>query len=202
MMEPFLHLDAVAVPISVPNIDTDQIIPARFLWRKRRDGFGHLLFHDLRFRDGGEPKPDFVLNQDVYRDARIVVAERNFGCGSSREHAVWALRDYGIRAVVAPSFGDIFSNNSFQNGLLPVVLPAELVAALRALLEQSPGSRVAIDLGAQTVTGPDGAIDRFEIDPFRKECLLAGTDDISFTLGHRERIAEFENAYEAKVRWL
>jgi 3-isopropylmalate/(R)-2-methylmalate dehydratase small subunit len=202
MMEPFRRLDATAVPIGVPNIDTDQIIPARFLWRKRREGFGHLLFHDLRFNDGGALKPDFVLNQNVYRDARIVVADRNFGCGSSREHAVWALYDYGMRAVVAPSFGDIFFNNSFQNGLLPVVLPAERAAALRALLEQAPGSRLAIDLEAQTVSGPGGAIDRFEIDPFRKECLLAGTDDISFTLGHHDRIAEFENAYEAKVRWL
>jgi 3-isopropylmalate/(R)-2-methylmalate dehydratase small subunit len=201
-MEPFRRLDGVAVPLSVANIDTDQIIPARFLWRKRRDGFGHLLFHDLRFNDGGAPKPDFVLNQNVYRDARIVVADRNFGCGSSREHAVWALYDYGIRAVVAPSFGDIFFNNSFQNGLLPVLLPAERVAALRGLLEQSPGSALAIDLHVQTVTGPDGVADRFEIDPFRKECLLAGTDDISFTLGYRDRIAEFENAYEAKVRWL
>ena len=142
-MEPFARLDAAAVPIGVPNIDTDQIIPARFLWRKRHDGWGHLLFHDLRFNDAGAPKPEFVLNRDAYRDARIVVADRNFGCGSSREHAVWALYDYGIRAVMAPSFGDIFFNNSFQNGLLPVVLPAERVAALRAILEQSPGSHVA-----------------------------------------------------------
>jgi 3-isopropylmalate/(R)-2-methylmalate dehydratase small subunit len=201
-MEPFLRLDATAVPIGVPNIDTDQIIPARFLWRKRRDGFGHLLFHDLRFNDAGAPKPDFVLNQDAYRGARIVVADRNFGCGSSREHAVWALYDYGIWAVVAPSFGDIFFNNSFQNGLLPVSLDAERVAALRALLEQAPGSRLAVDLEAQTVSGPDGVVDRFEIDPFRKECLLAGVDDISFTLGHGSHVAEFENAYEAKIRWL
>jgi 3-isopropylmalate/(R)-2-methylmalate dehydratase small subunit len=201
-MEPFRRLDAAAVPIGIANIDTDQIIPARFLWRKRRDGFGHLLFHDLRFNDGGAPKPDFVLNRDVYRDARILIGDSNFGCGSSREHAVWALCDYGIRAVVAPSFGDIFFNNSFQNGLLPVVLPAERVAALRALLEQSPGSHVAIDLDAQTVAGADSVVDRFEIDPFRKECLLAGTDDISYTLGSRDRIAEFEHAYEAKVRWL
>jgi 3-isopropylmalate/(R)-2-methylmalate dehydratase small subunit len=201
-MEPFRRLDASAAPIGMPNVDTDQIIPARFLWRKRSDGFGHLLFHDLRFGDGGAPKPDFVLNRDVYRNARILVAGRNFGCGSSREHAVWALYDYGIRAVVAPSFGDIFFNNSFQNGLLPVALPAERVAALRALLEQSPGSSIAIDLEAQTLTGPDRAVDRFEIDPFRKECLLAGADDISFTLGYRDRIAEFENACEAKVRWL
>src|SRR5215468_4707412 len=182
LMEPFLRLDAAAMPIGVPNIDTDQIIPARFLWRKRRDGFGHLLFHDLRFNDGGAPKPDFVLNRDAYRDARIVVADRNFGCGSSREHAVWALYDYGIRAVVAPSFGDIFFNNSFQNGLVPVALPAERVAALRALLEQTPGSHLAIDLEAQTVSGPDGVLHGFEVDPFRKECLLAGADEVTFTL--------------------
>jgi 3-isopropylmalate/(R)-2-methylmalate dehydratase small subunit len=201
-MEPFRCFAAAAVPLDVPNIDTDQIIPARFLWRKRRDGFGHLLFYDLRFSDGGAPKPDFVLNREVYRDARILLADDNFGCGSSREHAVWALYDYGIRAVVAPSFGDIFFNNSLQNGLLPVVLPAKRVAALRGLLEQSPGTALAIDLEVQTVTGPDGIADWFEIDPFRKGCLLAGTDDISFTLGYRDRIAEFENAYEAKVRWL
>jgi 3-isopropylmalate/(R)-2-methylmalate dehydratase small subunit len=201
-MEPFTRLDAAAVPIGVPNIDTDQIIPARFLWRKRRDGWGHLLFHDLRFNDSGTPKPEFVLNRDAYRDARILVADRNFGCGSSREHAVWALYDYGIRAVLAPSFGDIFFNNSFQNGLLPVVLPAERGAALRAMLEQSPGSNIAVDLEGQTTTGPDGVVDRFEIDPFRKDRLLAGTDDISFTLGQSDRIAAFENAYEAKVRWL
>jgi len=201
-MEPFTRLDATATPIGVPNIDTDQIIPARFLWRKRHDGWGHLLFHDLRFDEAGAPKPDFVLNRDAYRDARIVVADCNFGCGSSREHAVWALYDFGIRAVMAPSFGDIFYNNSFQNGLLPIILPAGRVAALRALLEQSPGSRVAIDLETQTATGPDGAIDTFDVDPFRKECLLAGTDDISFTLGHRERIAAFEDDYQAKVRWL
>jgi 3-isopropylmalate/(R)-2-methylmalate dehydratase small subunit len=201
-MEPFTRFDAPAAPIGVPNIDTDQIIPARFLWRKRDDGWSHLLFHDLRFNDAGAPKPEFVLNRDAFQDARILVADRNFGCGSSREHAVWALCDYGIRAVLAPSFGDIFLNNSFQNGLLPVVLPTERIAVLRAILEQSPGSHVVVDLEAQTAAGPDGAVDRFEIDPFRKECLLAGTDDISFTLGQGERIAAFEYAYEAKVRWL
>ena len=133
-MEPFTRLDATAIPLSVPNVDTDQIIPARFLWRKRNDGWGHLLFHDLRFSDAGAPKPEFILNRDDYRGARILVADRNFGCGSSREHAVWALYDFGIRAVMAPSFGDIFYNNSLQNGLLPIILPAERVAALRALL--------------------------------------------------------------------
>jgi len=199
-MEPFIRVDAAAVPIGVPNVDTDQIVPARFLWRKRADGWGHLLFHDLRFDDAGAPKPGFVLNR--YRDARIVVADRNFGCGSSRENAVWALYDYGIRAVLAPSFGDIFFNNCFQNGLLPVVLPDERVAALRAMLEQFPGSHVVVNLEAQQVTAPDGTLVRFEIDPFRKQCLMAGTDDISFTLGLCDRLAAFENAYEAKVRWL
>jgi 3-isopropylmalate/(R)-2-methylmalate dehydratase small subunit len=201
-MELFARLDATAIPLSVSNVDTDQIIPARFLWRKRSDGWGHLLFHDLRFDDAGAPNREFVLNRDDYRGACILVADRNFGCGSSREHAVWALYDYGIRAVLAPSFGDIFFNNCFQNGLLPVVLSAERAAALRTMLVQSPGSQLVIDLEAQTVTAPDGTLDRFEIDPFRKQCLLAGMDDISFTLGHREQIAAFERAYETTVRWL
>ncbi|HEY1364196.1 MAG TPA: 3-isopropylmalate dehydratase small subunit, partial [Xanthobacteraceae bacterium] len=179
-----------------------QIIPARFCWRKRGDGWGHLLFHDLRFDDGGSPKGEFVLNRADYRDARILVAERNFGCGSSREQAVWSLHDFGIRAVVAPSFGDIFFNNSLQNGLLPIVLAAERVSAIRRLLEQRPGAHVAVDLAAQTVMAPDGVLDTFEIDPFRKECLLAGTDDIAFTLKERERIAAFEREYERRLSWL
>ena len=201
-MHPFQQLDAVAAPLGMANVDTDQIIPARFLWRKRHEGFGHLLFHDLRFDDAGAEKPGFVLNQDAYRAARILVADHNFGCGSSREAAVWSLYDYGIRAVIAPSFGDIFFNNSLQNGLLPVVLPAERVAALRESLQQSPGARIAIDLAAQTVTGPDGQRDSFAIDPFRKECLIAGTDDITYTLRHGAEIAAFEQVYEARVPWM
>ena len=201
-MEPFARLDAVAVPIGVPNIDTDQIIPARFLWRKRHDGWGHLLFHDLRFNDTGAPKPDFALNRDAYRDARIVVADRNFGCGSSREHAVWALYDYGIRTVIAPSFGDIFFNNSLQNGLLPVVLPDTTVAALLAALEQAPGTQIGIDLAAQHVSAPDGALHGFEIDPFRKECLLAGADEVAFTLSLGNQIDAFERTYGSKVSWI
>jgi len=201
-MEPFQKLDAVAAPIDVPNVDTDQIIPARFCWRKRAEGWGHLLFHDLRFEDSGAPKGDFVLNREPYREARILVAERNFACGSSREAAVWSVFDYGIRAVIAPSFGDIFFNSSFQNGLLPIVLPAERAAALRAALAQTPGARIGVYLAAQEVRGPDGSIDRFEIDPFRKECLLAGVDNIAFTLGHREQIAAFEKEYEKQVSWL
>ena len=143
-----------------------------------------------------------MLNRDEYRNARILVANRNFACGSSREQAVWSLYDYGFRVVIAPSFGDIFFNSSFQNGLLPVLLPAERVAELRKLLEQTPGSTVGVDLAAQEVRGPDGIIDKFDIDPFRKECLLAGVDSIAFTLGHREAIAAFEETYEARMSWL
>jgi 3-isopropylmalate/(R)-2-methylmalate dehydratase small subunit len=201
-MEPFKPLDAVAAPLGVPNIDTDQIIPARFLWRKRGDGWGHLLFHDLRVDDGGTPRAEFILNRQEFRDARIVVADRNFGCGSSREHAVWALYDHGIRAVIAPSFGDIFFNNSLQNGLLPVVLPASIVGAFITALVQAPGTRIKIDLEAQCVTGPDGVLHAFEIDPFRKQCLLEGADELAFTLGLDEQIDAFEKAYERKVSWL
>ena len=201
-MEPFKSLQAVAAPLAVSNIDTDQIIPARFLWRKRGDGWGHLLFNDLRFNDDASPKPQFVLNRPEYRDAQILVAGHNFGCGSSREHAVWSLYDYGIRAVIAPSFGDIFFNNSFQNGLLPVVLPSAAVEALIAALEQAPGTDLGIDLQAQHVAGPDGAMHVFEIDTFRKECLLAGADEVAFTLSLGNQIDAFEQAYERKVSWL
>ncbi len=137
-MEPFVQLDAVAVPIAMPNVDTDQIIPARFLYRQRGEGWGHLLFNDLRFNDDGSPRAQFVLNRPAFKDARVLVAQRNFGCGSSREHAVWCLHDYGIRAVIAPSFGDIFRNNSYQNGLLPIVLPAEIVEGLIAAWSRRP----------------------------------------------------------------
>jgi 3-isopropylmalate/(R)-2-methylmalate dehydratase small subunit len=201
-MEPFKSLNAVAAPLAVPNIDTDQIIPARFLWRKRSEGWGHLLFNDLRFKDDGSPRPQFVLNRPEYRDTRILVAGRNFGCGSSREHAVWALYDHGIRTVIAPSFGDIFFNNSVQNGLLPVVLPDATVKALVTALEQTPGTQIGINLDAQHVSGPDGAQHGFEIDPFRKECLLAGADEVAFTLSLGNQIDAFEKAYECKASWI
>ena len=141
-MEKFDRLESGAAPLNMANVDTDQIIPARFLWRARSDGYGELLFNDLRVNDDGVPKPDFVLNKPVYKDARIIVGDRNFGCGSSREHAVWALVDAGIRVVIAPSFGDIFFNNSFKNGFLPIVLPPERCAELRAALERTPGARL------------------------------------------------------------
>src|SRR5215470_10398023 len=187
-MDPFKRLDAVALPLAVPNIDTDQIIPARFLWRKRHDGWSDLLFYDLRFNDDGLPKPGFVLNQPGYGGAKILVAGRNFGCGSSREHAVWALYDYGIRAVIAPSFGDIFANNCYQNGLLPIVLADEAVDGLLTMLIKAPGTKVQADLEKQEA-GLSGAAYSFGINPFRKECLLAGTDDIRFTLRLADEIS-------------
>jgi 3-isopropylmalate/(R)-2-methylmalate dehydratase small subunit len=201
-MEPFRRLDAVAAPMGAPNVDTDQIIPARFLWRKRDDGWGQLLFNDLRFNDDGSEKPQFVLNQPSYREARVLVADRNFGCGSSREHAVWSLYDYGFRSVIAPSFGDIFFNNSFQNGFLPIVQPIEGCESLRAQLADKPGTHIVIDLEAQKIIAPDGTECDFAIDPFRKECLLAGTDEIRFTLGHDDKIAAFEKKYERGMPWM
>ncbi len=201
-MEKFQKLDAVAVPIPAPNVDTDQIVPARFLRKPRNAGYGGFLFHDLRFDDNGEEKPGFVLNRPAYRGARILVAERNFGCGSSREHAVYALWDYGFRAVIAPSFGDIFFNNCFKNGLLPIVLPAEEVTALQAELAQQPGAHVRVDLERQEVIAPSGKVHRFEVDAFRKQCLLQGLDEIAFTLGHDADIAAFERRQSQELRWL
>jgi len=201
-MQPFAQIDAVAVPIAMPNVDTDQIIPARFLYRQRADGWGQLLFHDLRFNDDGSTRPGFVLNRPAYREARVLVAQKNFGCGSSREHAVWCLYDYGIRAVIAPSFGDIFRNNSYQNGLLPIALPADVVDGLIAALEDAPGVHIGVDLERQTVTAPDGSEIAFDIDPFRKQCLLAGTDDMGFTLGLKGEIEAFEKAYERTLPWV
>ena len=201
-MERFERLDAVAAPMPVPNVDTDQIIPARFLRKSRKDGFGQYLFHDLRFADGNEERPDFVLNQKAYRGARVLVSDKNFGCGSSREHAVYALWDYGFRVVIAPSFGDIFYGNSFKNGFLPIMLPAEQVADLRAQSQRQPGIHIVVDLVAQQVTGPDGKNHRFEIDPFHKHCLLQGVDELDFTLGHRKEIEGFESHHERAVSWI
>jgi 3-isopropylmalate/(R)-2-methylmalate dehydratase small subunit len=201
-MEKFQRIDAVALPVAMTNVDTDQITPARFLWRPRREGYAKILFHDLRFDDGGAEKPGFILNRPEYREARIVVADRNFGCGSSREHAVWALHDYGFRAAIAPSFGDIFFNNSFKHGFLPIVLPQERVRAILEALARAPGARMTVDLEAQQVTGPDGKVDGFAIDPFRKRLLLEGLDDIGFTLGHKDEIAAFEKDYERTLPWI
>jgi 3-isopropylmalate/(R)-2-methylmalate dehydratase small subunit len=191
-MEPFPRLEAAAVPFPRPNIDTDQIFPARFLQKPRGPDFGRYLFHDLRFRPDGSEEPDFVLNQPAFRDARIIVAERNFACGSSRENAVWALYDFGIRAALAPSFGDIFYSNSLKNGFLPIALPPEVIAAEIARLEARPGERIGVSLEEQTVVLSDGSTHRFEIGEFARHCLLNGLDELAYTLSRLDEIAAFE----------
>jgi len=201
-MEPFVRLSAVAAPIDLPNVDTDRIIPARFLRRPREAGYGSVLFHDVRFDAAGAPRPDFVLNDPGHREARILVTAENFGCGSSREMAVWALMDYGIRAVIGPSFGDIFFENCFKNGMLAVVLAASTAASMRRALAARPGATLAVDLEAQTVTGPDGAAIHFDIDPFRKHGLLTGQDEVAMTLEHLPAIEAFEARRRQEMPWL
>lgn len=194
-MEKFQPIDAVAVPLPQANIDTDQITPARFLHRPRDDDHGQYLFRDLRLGPDGAEVQDFPMNHPSWRGAQIVVAGRNFACGSSRENAVWALFDAGVRACIAPSFGDIFRSNGLKNGLLPVVLPAEAVADIIDQLTESPGAHVRVDLAAQTVTAPDGTVHAFDIDPFAKRCLLDGIDELAFTMEHEDDIAAFEHRF-------
>lgn len=194
-MRRFTELTSVAAPFDRPNIDTDQVIPARYLQKPRDGTLGQYLFHDLRFGPDGTPDPAFVLNRPAYHEAKVLVAGRNFGCGSSRENAVWALQDYGFQAVIAPSFGDIFHNNSLKNGFLPVVLPGEVVGGLLLLLQERPGETVAIDLAAERVTLPDGTAHRFEIDPFARHCLLNGIDELAFTLSQIAEVEAFERRY-------
>lgn len=202
MIERFVSLRGVAIPLDRGNVDTDAIIPARFLKTITRTGLGGSLFHAWRFVESGEEVPEFPLNRPAYRGGKILVAGENFGCGSSREHAVWALMDYGIRAVIAPSFGDIFHNNALKNGLLPVRLAPGDVRGLIAQLHGSPGSEISVDLPAQKVTGPDGASYSFEIGSFAKECLLEGLDEIALTLEHEEEIERYEHNGKKKAPWL
>jgi 3-isopropylmalate/(R)-2-methylmalate dehydratase small subunit len=200
-MEAFTRLTAVAAPIDLPNVDTDRIIPARFLRKPRGPEYRDYLFHDVRFRPDGSEDPGFVLNQPPYREARILVAAENFGCGSSREMAVWVLVAYGIRSVIAPSLGDIFHQNCFKNGVLPVVLPAGVVAAMRRHLHERPGSGITVDLETQTVTGPDGATHRFETDAFARRMLLQGQDEIGLTATFEPSIAAFEARHRTEMDW-
>jgi 3-isopropylmalate/(R)-2-methylmalate dehydratase small subunit len=193
-MTPFTHLTAMAVPIPGPNMDTDQIIPARYLSRARGVGFSDGLFRDLRYAADGAEKPSFILNQEPYRHGKIVVGERNFACGSSREHAVWALLDHGVRVVLAPSFGDIFYTNSLKNGLLPIRLPGAVIGPLLEWLVREPGD-IDIDLPSQKVRLPDGSAHDFDIDPYSKQCLLNGLDDIDYTLSQLGHIEAFEQRY-------
>jgi len=210
-MEPFTTLNAIVAPLDRANVDTDAIIPKQFLKSIKRTGFGPNLFDAWRYLDDGEPgkdcsrrplNPDFVLNQPRYRDARILLARENFGCGSSREHAPWALLDYGFRAVIAPSFADIFYNNCFKNGLLPIVLESATVDQLFRETEASEGYRLEVDLDRQTVTTPGGGEIRFEIDAFRKHCLLHGLDDIGLTLQHVDEIRAYEARRRTETPWL
>jgi len=200
-MQPFIRLDAKAAPLPQANIDTDQIIPKQFLKTVEREGLARGLFYDFRFDEAGREKPDFVLNRPEYKGAGVLVAGDNFGCGSSREHAPWALMDFGIRCVVSTSFADIFYNNCFQNGLLPVVLPADQVQQL--MEEARGGNHVAsVDLEAQTVTSPSGAVFRFDIDPARKEKMLKGLDAIGETLQREKDIDVYEMKRALAQPWL
>ncbi len=194
-MDPFVTLTAPAVPLDIANIDTDQLLPARFLKKPRSAGYGNFLFHDER-------KPGFPLDDPAYTGAAVLVSDRNFGCGSSREGAVYALVDGGFRCVVAPSFGDIFAANAAKNGLLTVTLPEGAVATLRRQLQQTPGATVTVDLPAQTLTGPDGRALSFAIDPFKKECLIEGLDDVALTLRHQDAIDAFDHTDAAARPWL
>ena len=194
-MEKFTTLTGVAAPLNMINVDTDMIIPKVYLKTIKRTGLGEALFYEMRYRDDGSENPDFVLNKPAYREAKILVAGPNFGCGSSREHAPWALADFGIRCVVAPSFADIFYNNCFKNGILPIVLPEADVDKLMDDAERGANALITVDLENQTITGPDGGEIRFEVEPFRKHCLLNGLDDIGLTLEKQDAI----NAYESKL---
>ncbi len=210
-MEKFDALQAIVAPLDRPNVDTDAIIPKQFLKSIKRSGFGPNLFDEWRYLDRGEPdqdnskrplNPDFVLNQPRYKGARILLARENFGCGSSREHAPWALLDYGFRVIIAPSFADIFFNNCFKNGVLPIVLDAATVNALFNEVDATPGYQLTVDLSAQTVTTPGGKSYTFDVDAFRKHCLLNGLDDIGLTLQHVDAIKAYEVRRKQEAPWL
>jgi len=202
-MQAFRSLTAVAAPIDLPNVDTDRIIPARFLRNAQgTPGYDRFFFHDVRFDAAGSERAEFVLNQAPYRVAQILVTAENFGCGSSREAAVWAHIAHGIRCVIGPSFGDIFFNNAAKNGLLTVVLPAATCAAIRAQLHARPGASLSVDLESQQVTDAEGMAHRFEIDGFKKQALLTGQDEIGLTFGYEELIADFERRQREEMPWL
>jgi len=201
-MEKFTKLTGVAAPMPIKNVDTDMIIPKQFLKTIQRSGLGKNLFDEMRYNEDGSENPEFILNKAQYRDATILVAGDNFGCGSSREHAPWAILDFGIRCVIAPSFADIFYNNCFKNGILPIRLPQADVDKLMEDAERGANATVTVDLEAQEITGPDGGKIAFEIDPFRKHCLLNGLDDIGLTLQKKEKIEAFETRQKAERPWL
>ena len=201
-MDKFTQLTGVAAPLPMINVDTDKIFPAVYLKTIKRTGLAQWLFQEIRFRADGSENPDFVLNQGPYRQAKILVSGDNFGCGSSREHAPWALEQFGFRALIAPSFADIFFNNCFKNGLLPIVLPETQVATLFDEVNAFVGYKLTIDLPRQVIVKPDGTELPFDVQPFRKFCLLGGYDDIGLTLRHADKIKAFEAERLAKMPWL
>jgi 3-isopropylmalate/(R)-2-methylmalate dehydratase small subunit len=210
-MDKFTRLDGLVAPLDRNNVDTDAIIPKQFLKSIKRSGFGPNAFDEWRYMDHGEPgmdnskrplNPNFVLNQQRFQGAQILLTRANFGCGSSREHAPWALLDYGFKAVLAESFADIFFNNCFKNGVLPIVLTAKEIDSLFALVDVTPGCRLTVDLAQQKIVRPDGITVGFSVDAFRKECLLNGWDDIGLTLRHADQIREFEARRKAEQPWL
>jgi len=201
-MEKFTTVTGIAAPLPMINVDTDMIIPKQYLKTIKRTGLGRHLFDEMRHAEDGTPVPDFVLNRSPYTGAQILIAGSNFGCGSSREHAVWALLDYGIRVVIAPSFADIFYNNCFKNGILPVALPEAEVAALTEVAERGGNATITVDLETQEITDADGHRYSFDIDPFRKHCLLEGLDDIALTLQQGPAIQGYEEQQRAAQPWL
>lgn len=210
-MQKFIQHSGIVAPMDRPNVDTDAIIPKQFLKSIKRSGFGPNAFDDWRYLDAGGPEidntarrinPDFILNQSPYDQATILLARENFGCGSSREHAVWALDDFGFRAVIAPSFADIFYNNSFKNGLLPIALDAAIVDDLFKRVQANSGLQLAIDLEAQSVSCEGDVVAHFEIDDFRKHCMLNGLDDIALTLQHADAIKTYEDKRKQSAPWL
>lgn len=200
--EPVTRIHGVAAPLDLAHVDTDRIVPARFLRRARAAGYGDVLFRDLRVRPDGREDPEFVLNRPPFREAVILVAGEDFGCGSSREAAVWALLDFGIRAVVAPSFGDIFRENALRNGLVPAVLPGERVLEIRRRLHTAPGARMTVDVAARTIQGPDGGAYPFEIDPFWQDALMRGLDEVGLTLTFEAQVAAYERRRLDRWPWL
>jgi 3-isopropylmalate/(R)-2-methylmalate dehydratase small subunit len=201
-MQKFTKLTGVAAPFPLRNVDTDMIIPKQFLKTIKRTGLGKALFYELRYDQEGNENPDFVLNKPAYRNAEILVAGENFGCGSSREHAPWALLDFGFRCVIAPDFADIFYNNCFQNGILAIKLPQEQVDKLMDDAERGANATLSIDLEAQEIRGPDGGVIHFDIDPFRKHCLLNGLDNIGLTLEKEKAIKAFESRDATARPWI
>jgi len=201
-MEPFVKLDGLVMPLDRVNVNTDEITPARYLKTIKRTGFANILFANWRYLNDGRPNPDFVLNQPRYQGSSILLAGDNFGCGSSREHAPWAIGEYGFRCLIAPSFADIFYNNCFNNSILPVALDESIVEELFAEVEATVGYRLSVDLAAQTVTSPSGRVFRFDIDSFKKQALLQGLDNIGWTLSHDDDISAYEARRRQEAPWL